>query len=226
MPLDPVENRKAEAKGASPQASHQSSLLCRGGRMNPSATSDNIFVYPLDAQLAHSTADRTGIMLSPGRGRRLRLLAEWLIGSLLAVLLFGQIPEKRTSDGSALSSELSCDIGLGPAEGAEARPLSELSGRVLLRLEQAERKETDPHYRDDIRIAWITVLYALRSEPQPHVRATYAVLGVHPDQVFAKIQAFRQWVLAADYDTFFPEVNSPKKPNQSIKNPGGERGVA
>jgi hypothetical protein len=158
MPLDPVENRKAEAKGASPQASHQSSLLCRGGRMNPSATSDN--------------------------------------------------------------------IGLGPAEGAEARPLSELSGRVLLRLEQAERKETDPHYRDDIRIAWITVLYALRSEPQPHVRATYAVLGVHPDQVFAKIQAFRQWVLAADYDTFFPEVNSPKKPNQSIKNPGGERGVA
>jgi hypothetical protein len=183
--------------------------------VNPSATSDNIFRYPLDAQLAHSTPDRTGILLSPRRRHHLCRVVEWLIGSLLAVLLFGQIPEKRNSDGSPLAS---CDISLGPAEGgvlAEACPLSELSGRVLLRLEQAEKAEVNPHYRDEYRIAWITTLYALRSEPQPFVRATYAVLGVHPDQVFSKMQAFRKWVLGAEYEVFFPEVSSPKKPNKS-----------
>jgi hypothetical protein len=85
----------------------------------------------------------------------------------------------------------------------------------LLRLEQSEKSEVNPHYCDDIRIAWITTLYASRKEPEPHVRATYAVLGVHPDQVFERITARRRAMLGADYDNFFGEVKSPKKPVRS-----------
>ena len=164
----------------------------------------------------------TGIMSTSWR-RSLRYAgraAIALVLSLLTVLLFARIPAKRNSLEVLSPSELSRGISLDAREGhvhTEACSLSELSGRVLLQLERAEQKETDPWYRDDLRIAWITTLYALRGEPQPHVRATYAVLGVHPDQVFRKITAFRKWVLGAEYSAFFPETSSPKKPVQSVR---------
>lgn len=93
--------------------------------------------------------------------------------------------------------------------------MQRLSGRVMLRLEQAEKEEINPHLRDDIRIAWITVLGAMRDEPQPHVLATYRVLGLHPDKVWPAIVARRRKNLGADYGKFFGELSSPKKPVRS-----------
>lgn len=95
-------------------------------------------------------------------------------------------------------------------------PLSQdLSERVLARLEVCEWKENDPWFRDDIRIAWITTLEAAQGNPQPHVDATYRVLGVHPDQVWPRIMARRHALLAADYDKFYGGASSPRKPVRS-----------
>jgi hypothetical protein len=62
--------------------------------------------------------------------------------------------------------------------------------RILARLIQAEIHELNPHFKDDYRISWLTVLYAYRGDAKectPHVLATYTVLGVHPDRVWRKI---------------------------------------
>jgi hypothetical protein len=59
--------------------------------------------------------------------------------------------------------------------------------RILSRLQTAEFREVDPHFQSDYRIAWITVLRAARGERIPHVSATYAVLGLHPDKVWGAI---------------------------------------
>lgn len=91
-----------------------------------------------------------------------------------------------------------------------------LSERVLVCLEKAERAEIDPWLRDDIRIAWITTLYAARGNPQPHVDATYRVLGIHPDQVWPHIVARRQAMLGSDYPKFFGGISSPRKPVRSM----------
>lgn len=93
----------------------------------------------------------------------------------------------------------------------QERPV-EVSARVMLRLEETEKAELNPHFRDDIRIAWITTLFALRDEPEPHVQATYRVLGIHPDKVAAAIEARRRAQLGAEYDQFFV---APKKPVRS-----------
>lgn len=73
-----------------------------------------------------------------------------------------------------------------------AVPLAE---SVLCYLEVAEKKEFDPWLRDDIRIAWITVLEASRGNSQPHIDATYRVLGIHPDKVWPAIVARRKAIL-------------------------------
>jgi len=70
--------------------------------------------------------------------------------------------------------------------------------RVMLRLEQFEARELNPHLRDDIRIAWITTLYASQGNPQSHVDATYRVLGLHPDKVWPAILARREALLGGD----------------------------
>jgi hypothetical protein len=73
----------------------------------------------------------------------------------------------------------------------------DLAERVLARLEAAEQKESDLWLRDDIRIAWITVLEASRGNPQPHIDATYKVLGIHPDKVWPAICARRAAILGS-----------------------------
>ena len=92
--------------------------------------------------------------------------------------------------------------------------------RVLLRLEDAEMHEPNAHYRDDYRIAWLITLYAARGESQPHVLASYRVLGLHPEKVWSAIVARRHAQLGRDYDKFFaeefPAASSPKKPVQSV----------
>ena len=103
----------------------------------------------------------------------------------------------------------------------QERPGVELTERVLLRLEKAEKKEIDPWYRDDIRIAWITTRWAQSGVPEwswhrqlsPHVAATYQVLGCPPDRVWPRIVSARQAKLGAEYSEIFPaEASAQKKP--------------
>ena len=91
------------------------------------------------------------------------------------------------------------------------------SGRVLSRLEDAEAHELNPHFRDDYRIAWITVLNAARGVAEPHVAATYAVLGLHPSKVWPAIIARRKAQLGALYEGFYGVGLPPKKPCRSEK---------
>ena len=49
-------------------------------------------------------------------------------------------------------------------------PPFELSRRILARLETAEAREPNPHFQDDYRIAWITVLRADRGGEFPRQR--------------------------------------------------------
>ena len=92
-----------------------------------------------------------------------------------------------------------------------------LAERVLSQLKTAEAHESNPHFQDDIRIAWITVLRAWRGEQMPHVSATYAVLGLHPDKVWPAIVARRKWRLGSQYEEFFGVELPPKKPAASVR---------
>lgn len=101
----------------------------------------------------------------------------------------------------------------------------ELTERVLVRLEQAEKKEIDPWYRDDIRIAWITArwsqhgipVWSLHGDATPHVAATYQVLHCHPEQVWPHIVAERKAKLGPLNETIWGTASSPRKPVQSVK---------
>ncbi len=95
-------------------------------------------------------------------------------------------------------------------------PLPALSRRLLARLELLEAGEPDPHLRDDVRIAWITVLNAARGESQPFLAATIAVLGCHPDQVWPHIVEQRRCLLGREYEKFYGEGAVPKKPARSV----------
>jgi hypothetical protein len=95
--------------------------------------------------------------------------------------------------------------------------------RILARLEDAELHEVDPWLRDDIRIAWITVLRAGRREKFPHVTATYAVLGLHPNKVWPAIIEHRKLLLGAPYENFHGVSSPPKKPVRSVELPRRDR---
>jgi hypothetical protein len=103
-----------------------------------------------------------------------------------------------------------------PAASIE-EPSVDLSDRCLARLVEAELREPDVWFRDDYRIARVTVGLARKGSPIPHVAAAYAVLGVHPDQVWPRIVARRHAMLGAEYETFFGEASSPKKPVGSVR---------
>ena len=76
-------------------------------------------------------------------------------------------------------------------------------------------REENPHLRDDLRIAWIVVVEASRGNPQPHVAATYKVLGLHPDRVWSAIIERRKALLGSHYNEFWGETLPPKKTPQS-----------
>jgi hypothetical protein len=95
-------------------------------------------------------------------------------------------------------------------------PSVDFSDRTLVRLVEAEEREPDAWFRDDYRIARVTVGLARKGRPIPHIEATYAVLGVHPDQVWPRIMARRHAILGADYEAFFGGASSPKKPVRSV----------
>lgn len=91
---------------------------------------------------------------------------------------------------------------------------------ILDYLVSAEANEPDVWLQDDYRIAWITVQRASRGERSPHVSATYAVVGLHPDKVWPAIVARRKALLGAEYYKFFPTAGQrlpPKKPVQSVR---------
>ena len=98
--------------------------------------------------------------------------------------------------------------------------LPQFSSRVLSRLERAEWHEPNPHFRDDYRIAWIAVLRAARGWAIPHVTATYAVLGLHPEKVWPAIVERRKFLLGAAYFQNQEKVLGaqlpPKKPVRSV----------
>ena len=96
---------------------------------------------------------------------------------------------------------------------------------MLLRLEQAEKKEIDPRYRDDIRIAWITAHWAQHGVPEwslhrdtnPHVAATWQVLHCHPEQVWPRVIGAREAKLGKLHSQVWGVASSPRKPVQSVK---------
>ena len=100
----------------------------------------------------------------------------------------------------------------------------QVTERVLLHLEQAEKKEIDPWLRDDIRIAWITTRWSQRGIPSwslhsyatPYVAATWQVLHCHPEQVWPNILASREAKLGPLHDQFWGPGSSPRKPVRSI----------
>lgn len=98
------------------------------------------------------------------------------------------------------------------------RGLPSLARRILFRLERAEVGEPNPHLRDDYRIAWITVLLAAYGRAEPHITASYRVLGLHPEKVWPAIVARRKAALGSLYEEFFLEVAlAPKKPPASVR---------
>jgi len=95
-------------------------------------------------------------------------------------------------------------------------PATRLSRRIATRLEKAEACESNPHYRDDLRIARLTVVHAARGDAvycSPHVLASYEVLGLHPDRVWPAIQARQQ---ALGFNDFWGVELPPKKPPQAV----------
>lgn len=93
-------------------------------------------------------------------------------------------------------------------------PPPALTQRILSRLERAEWHEANPHLQADYRIAWITVLCASRGELLPHVRATYAVLGLHPSKVWPAILERRKALLGSVlWETELP----PRKAVRSVR---------
>jgi hypothetical protein len=139
----------------------------------------------------------------------------WVIGSLLAALFFPLPPAGLCADFPPVPPDGITQSAL-PQRGVSLK----LTNRVLLRLEQIEAAEPNRHFQTDIRIAWLTVLYASRGESEPHVAATAKILGVHPDRVFSKIEAMRMAKLGpVNYEAFFGAASSPKKPPQSVKLP-------
>lgn len=100
-----------------------------------------------------------------------------------------------------------------------------LSRRVLARLAEIEACESNLHYRDDLRIARLTVAYATNGEAvlcSPHVLASYMVLGLHPEKVWPAILARRAALgrgLQSQVSGSPPARSSkaPKKPAQSVK---------
>src|SRR5882724_10084131 len=90
-----------------------------------------------------------------------------------------------------------------PASPEARRMAASLVEGVLAQLERAEASEPNPHFQDDYRISWITVLRASCGESIPHVSATYTVLGMHPDKVWPSIVARRRARLGSHYEEFF-----------------------
>jgi hypothetical protein len=98
----------------------------------------------------------------------------------------------------------------------QKRTIPAIVRRVLARLFAAEAQELNPWYRDDLRIARLTVSHAAREDAAPcapDVLASYEVLGLHPKKVWPAIQARR---LALGLLEISDAPQAPKKPPRSV----------
>ena len=102
--------------------------------------------------------------------------------------------------------------------GASARV--SLADRVVVYLVKAETSESDAWYRDDYRIARVTVGLAHRGSPIPHVEASYRVLGLHPEKVWPSILRNRELILGALYEQVSGGKIPPKKPSSGVNTNG------
>ena len=163
-----------------------------------------------------------------------RGLTAYLAALLLWLVTFASFPP---------TSPISIDPG--PRITQNALPQERLLGRarvqnfwterVLEYLESAQKKEIDPWLRDDLRISWITALWAVEGVPEwawhadrgPHAAATFQVLGCLPDEVWPHIVAARHAKLGSLYATIWgAEVSSPRKPVQSVKLKASRKNLA
>lgn len=146
------------------------------------------------------------------------LLPLGLMLAHVALLFFAAFPLSGTAVFQPSQPDvLGCITPAAACSPKEPGHLSvDRSERVLAYLELSEKKEIDPWLRDDIRIAWITVLYAASDNPQPHVDANYRVLGCHPSDVWPRIVARREAMLGGEYSNFFDGAVSPRKPAASV----------
>jgi len=82
--------------------------------------------------------------------------------------------------------------------------------RVLLRLSQAREQEEHPHLIDDLVVAWLTVCFASKGSPMPHVDASYRMFSCHPDFVFPRLTSWRKAHLGTEYTRWFDEAGNPR----------------
>jgi hypothetical protein len=113
-------------------------------------------------------------------------------------------------------------------------------------LAAAERKELDPHYRADYRIAYLTVHWSHAGIPlwsyhreSAHAAATFAVLACSPEDVWPNVCAERRLKLGKFYSLIYDEAGnlqsdpaleemlrgSPKKPAESVRRMSARRSV-
>jgi len=97
----------------------------------------------------------------------------------------------------------------------------DLIARAAKRILEAEIREPDAWLQDDYRIARTTLGFARAGSPAPHVEATYAVVGCHPDQVWSRMMARREAMVGAASrqlfsEEFFGGISSPRKPVRSV----------
>jgi len=90
--------------------------------------------------------------------------------------------------------------------------------RVIARLDEAELREPDIWFRQDVRQARIVVALARKGDPAPLVTSSYTVYGLHPDNVWPAILAKSRAKLGREYSEWFdasgmmkPDI--PKKPS-------------
>jgi hypothetical protein len=177
------------------------------------------------------TRAENAFVLSTPRCPNKKVYVKWL-GCLLAFLLF-PIPASvtpTTLDQVDLQYQIESDSASSPIsplpQEVTARRLVE---RILFHLSYAEAHEANPHFRADIRIAWIAVKWASDGIPEwspyrllpPHVAATFVVLNCHPDEVWQRILQARQEKLGAEYSEWYdasgmsrPDI--PKKPQSPV----------
>lgn len=148
---------------------------------------------------------------SPGGGMNFFLvrLAVWFVTLALfpiPVTLYGRSFKVEVLHGITLDAPAS--------ECTEPRCVdANLAERVLVRLQDAEKKEIDPWVRDDLRIAWITANWSQKGVPQwswhkdsaPYVAATYQVLQCLPDEVWPRIVAKRKAQCGSLYSALYDE---------------------
>lgn len=107
------------------------------------------------------------------------------------------------------------------------RPIVEqeqcLADRVLVRVEESEKREIDSWLRDDLRQSWISLSTFWHGKfPtfwDAFMDASYRMYGLHPDQVWPSIVAKRRAKLGPLYSVLYDENDLPRTEDLSVGPP-------